>query len=283
MKAFNIIFFLCLFLLSCEKDDKDYIYDVNIENLQAEAFPGAINLSWKVPEDSSFLYMKVSYYDYGTEEEKVKVCSEYTNSLYIDGLLNKYGKYKFSFTPYDIRNVPGKTFYLEKECEKKAPWYVAIGEELIPLSADQLSTAAQEVSEGPIENLVDDDPETFFQSMWTHPEWIPAGPHYIIFDLRKEVSAFTFKYWNRLQKGGSLPKTVNLYGSNDGKKWDLIEVLTDLPSELGSVYTSGTYIPESPVSYIKYEVVATTGKSVFFSLAEVKFYEVIRELVDPEL
>ena len=38
--------------------------------------------------------------------------------------------------------------------------------ERIPLAAGQLATNAQEPSEGPLELLVDGNPDTFFQSFW---------------------------------------------------------------------------------------------------------------------
>lgn len=284
MKAFNIIFLLCILLVACEKDES--FYNGTIEKLEAEALPGAIRLTWTYPNDSSFVYAKMTYHDHGSDQEIVKLFSKYTDTLYIDGLLNKYGKYKFSFTPYDKNNVAGNTTYIEKECQKMPPWYVTVGEELITFTVDQLSTNAQEPSEGPIKNLIDDDLDSFFQSIWdkwSYPELIPSDAHYIAFDLKKEISAFRFQYWNR-KKGGVRPQSINLYGSSDGKEWKLITTLTGLPSAEGSTYTSDTFLLESPISHIKYEVTSSTDAgATFFSMAEIKIYEIIRDLVDPEL
>lgn len=47
--------------------------------------------------------------------------------------------------------------------------------------------------------------------------------------------------------------------------------------------TSELFLPEEPISHVKYEVVKGTDVyQPYFSLAEIEFYEVVRELVDPE-
>lgn len=257
-----------------------------VQGIRAEAFPGAIRLTWNPIESRDFLYAEVSYYDFGTQTTISKQCSRYTGTLYIDGLLNRYGKYRFTFTAYDVNGTPGQPVYIERQCEKAKSYYVVVAENLIPLAADQLATNAQEPSEGPLELLVDGNPDTFFQSFWdewTYPELKPTGYHHLTFDLRKEVSAFKFQYWNRKKANGSLPKAVNIYGSPDGETWVLLAQLDNLPGDLGSSYTSELFLPEEPISHVKYEVVKGTDVyQPYFSLAEIEFYEVVRELVDPE-
>lgn len=191
-----------------------------VQGIRAEAFPGAIRLTWNPIESRDFLYAEVSYYDFGTQTTISKQCSRYTGTLYIDGLLNRYGKYRFTFTAYDVNGTPGQPVYIERQCEKAESYYVVVAENPIPLAADQLATNAQEPSEGPLDLLVDGNPDTFFQSFWdewTYPELKPTGYHHLTFDLRKEVSAFKFQYWNRKKANGSLPKAVNIYGSPDGE------------------------------------------------------------------
>ncbi len=179
----------------------------------------------------------------------------------------------------------GQPIYIERQCMKAPSYYVQVAENKIQLTAEQLSTNAQEPSEGPVANLIDGNPETFFQSFWdewTFPELKPAGYHYLVFDLRQEVSAFIFKYWNR-KKGGSLPKAVNIYAGTNGSDWTLLKQLTGLPTDGGSTYESELFLTDNPVSQIKYEVVKGSDEyQPYFSLAEIEFYEVVRELVDPE-
>ncbi|MEG0992920.1 MAG: discoidin domain-containing protein [Bacteroidales bacterium] len=282
----KILFFLSLSILfgSCEKDD-DKISDVTLQGIKAEAFPGAIRLSWNAAETTDFLYAEVSYWDFAKQKTVTTLCSRYTDNLYIDGLLNKYGKYKFIFTAYDMNKTPGQPIFIERQCEKASSYYVITEENVIPLNTDQLGTNAQEPSEGPISNLIDGNLDTFFQSFWdewTYPSLKPSGYHYITFDLKKDINAFKFKYWNR-KNNGSRPKTVNLYGSQDGASWTRIEQLDNLPTEGGSTYSSDLFVLENPISHLKYEVIKGSDEyQAFFSLAEIEFYEVVRELIDPD-
>lgn len=256
-----------------------------VGGIRAEALPGAIRLSWEPSENRDFLYAEVSYYDFGTQTTVTKLCSRYTNMLYVDGLLNRYGKYRFTFTAYDMQERPGQPVYIEQQCLKAESYYVVVAENRIPLTVEQLGTNAQEPSEGPLENLVDGNPDTYFQSFWdeyTYPELKPSGYHYLTFDLRQEVSALKFQYWNR-KRGGSLPRTVNIYGGTDGTTWDLLVHLENLPGDPGSSYTSELMLPETPVSRVKFEVIQGTDTyQPYFALAEIEFYEVVRELIDPE-
>lgn len=275
---------LCGLCLSCREEDPS-MTALAVGGIRAEALPGAIRLSWEPVESRDFLYAEVSYYDFGTQTTVAKLCSRYTNTLYVDGLLNRYGKYRFTFTAYDMQERPGQPVYIEQQCLKAESYYVVVAENRIPLTAEQLYTNAQEPSEGPLENLVDGDPDTYFQSFWdeyTYPELKPSGYHYVAFDLRQEVSALKFQYWNR-KRGGSLPRTVNVYGGTDGTMWDLLAHLENLPGDPGSSYTSETILTETPVSRVKFEVVQGTDTyQPYFALAEIEFYEVVRELIDPE-
>lgn len=280
-----LVLSLCGACISCSGDDEPAMTALAVQGIRAEAFSGAIRLTWNPVESRNFLYAEVSYYDFGSQTTVTKLCSRYTGSLYVDGLLNKYGKYRFMFTAYDVNGVPGQPVYIEQQCEKAESYYVVVSENQIPLAADQLDTNAQEPSEGPLDQLVDKNPDTFFQSFWdeyTYPELKPSGYHYVTFDLRQEVTAFKFRYWNR-KKGGSLPKTVNIYGGEDGTTWELLAQLDNLPGDPGSSYTSELFLTDEPVSRVKYEVVKGTDTyQPYFSLAEIEFYEVVRELVDPE-
>ena len=256
-----------------------------VGGLRAEALSGAIRLSWTPVEERGFLYAEVSYYDFGTQTTVTELCSRYTNTLYIDGLLNRYGKYRFTFTAYDMQERPGQPVYIEQQCLKAESYYVVVAENPITLTVGQLGTNAQEPSEGPLAQLIDGDPDTYFQSFWdeyTYPELKPSGYHYVTFDLRQEVSALKFQYWNR-KRGGSLPQVVNIYGGQDGTTWKLLSHLENLPSDPGSSYTSETILSEEPVSRIKFEVVQGTDTyQPYFALAEIEFFEIVRALIDPE-
>ena len=156
----------------------------------------------------------------------------------------------------------------------------------LPLDKSQLGTNAQEPSEGPIENLVDDDLDTFFQSFWDEynfPELKPNGYHYITVDLKTNVKSIIIKYWNR-KKGGSRPQTINIYKGTEDGKWTLLTTLTNLPVDPGSSYTSDLLLSEDEFSRIKIEVVKGTDTyQPFFSIAELQVINVVRKLIDPEV
>lgn len=271
-------------MLSCEKEEAG-MNTFTVTNLRAESLPGAIELGWDVPADRNFLYVKVGWKDHATGEDKTVLCSRHTESLRVEGLLQKYGKYRFSFTAFGTDGSVGQPVVVERSCGRAPAYYVEIGENNIVLTSSMISTNAQEPSEGPVFNLVDGDPDTFFQSFWdewTYPELKPAGYHYLSFDFGKDVTAFRFKYWNR-KRGGSLPQTVNIYTGNDGDTWTFVSKIDNLPSDAGSTYESEVFLFDEPVSKMKFEVVKGTDiYQPFFSLAEISFSEVIRELVDPE-
>ena len=97
-----LLLFACSCGVSCGGDDEPAMTALAVQGIRAEAFPGAIRLTWNPVENSDFLYTEVSYYDFGTQTTVSKQCSRYTGTLYIDGLLNRYGKYRFTFTAYDV-------------------------------------------------------------------------------------------------------------------------------------------------------------------------------------
>ena len=103
-----LLLFACSCGVSCGGDDEPAMTALAVQGIRAEAFPGAIRLTWNPVENSDFLYTEVSYYDFGTQTTVSKQCSRYTGTLYIDGLLNRYGKYRFTFTAYDVNGTPGQ-------------------------------------------------------------------------------------------------------------------------------------------------------------------------------
>ena len=135
-----LLLFACSCGVSCGGDDEPAMTALAVQGIRAEAFPGAIRLTWNPVENSDFLYTEVSYYDFGTQTTVSKQCSRYTGTLYIDGLLNRYGKYRFTFTAYDVNGMPGQPVYIERQCEKAESYYVVVAENLIPLAAGQLAT-----------------------------------------------------------------------------------------------------------------------------------------------
>lgn len=284
LKSLAIALSVCGLLCACEESDDNHTA-LQVSGISAEALPGAIELRWQEVNDDNFLYSEMSYYDFGKQKTVTKKFSRYATSCRIDSLLNRYGDYTFVFTSYDVDGNQGQPVSISRQCQKATAYYVTKEENKIALTEAQLSTNAQEPSEGPIANLIDGDLNTYFQSFWdewSFPELKPAGYHNVAFDFRKDVTAIRFQYWNR-KKGGSLPQKVNLYGSTDGESWRLIQQLENLPSDPGSSFSSDLMLLDDPISHLKFEVIEGTDiYNLFFCIAEIEFYEVVRELVDPE-
>lgn len=141
----------------------------------------------------------------------------------------------------------------------------------IPLEVEMLSTNAQEPSEGPIANLIDSDPSTYFHSTWSMPI---SEPHYFQITMADPISECQFDYQNRNYTNGK-PKKVEIEVSLDGENWKSISVLDDgLPTGAGAIYNSPVLASPSPFKYFRFTVLETNGgvAPTFFNLAEFKLY-----------
>lgn len=79
---------------------------------------------------------------------------------------------------------------------------------LVPLTVSMLSTNAQEPTEGPISNLLDDDVNTFFHSAWSISV---SGYHYLQITLPNACSRVAIEYTNRNSSTPNTPATFNFY------------------------------------------------------------------------
>lgn len=143
----------------------------------------------------------------------------------------------------------------------------------------------------PLSALIDGDVATFFHSQWQTPV---ALPHYIVIDLGKEFSAFSFKSTNSNRANDRSWKTLNVYGSTgydpeaffdgvkfvDGNSVDiskggatLLASYTDLPGTVSTIYTSEIVQAKAPVRWVWFEVTETTDGIPYFALAELEIYK----------
>lgn len=207
-------------------DDESGITPGEVTGLTAESTPGCIALSWNTPEEANIRYIEVKYYDPLLKKDVMRTASVYANSIEIPDTRAKYGEYSFmvqSVSPTGDRSAVQKISMVSEPAE---PTYVSTQ---IALTAADLSTNAQEPSEGPIANLLDGNTSTFFHTAWS--VGIP-GPHWLQVNLKKEITeAYRFEYAPRNAK--DRPTDFDLMGSMDGKSWFLIKTslkkLTALP------------------------------------------------------
>lgn len=278
-----VVTLLMVGFVSCSDDDTKHVTPSDVIDLSADTQdkPGYIVLRWVTPDDNTIRYIKVSYYDYLLEQDVARLASIYADSVLIPDTRKKFGEYEFKVQSYSATGDAGNVQTI-KAISYPAPVQVVYGEsKQLVLTEDQLSTNAQEASEGPIANLIDGNTGSYFHSSWGVSV---AAPHWFQIDTKKEITYF--KYESTARNGNNIPDDVDIMGSNDGVNFDLIENLTkDKNGMLMSTtpYTS-PIIGESskPYRYIRYSVNHTNTGTVFFSMAEFKLYEVNASVVDPE-
>ena len=261
--------------------DKYFNVPVKGMNIDATDINGFATVK-TLPDDNTIRYIKVSYYDYLLEQDVVRLASVYADSVLIPDTRKKFGEYEFKVQSYSETGDAGNVQTI-KAVSEPAPVQVVFGEsKQIALTVDQLSTNAQEKSEGPIANLIDGNTASYFHTSWSGT--VPPAPHWFQIDTKKEITYF--KYESVARNGNNIPDDVDIMGSNDGVNFELIENLTKAKNGMlmsTSPYTSPVMGNNSkPYRYIRYSVNHTNTGSVFFSMSEFKLFEVDASVVDPE-
>lgn len=182
---------LSVFMFTAGCDDKLDAIDVigytgvpvAIETVTSESLPGQIQLRWEVPA-GDFSYLKIWYYDPLTKETVYKIVSKGTTELLIDETRARFGEYEFNFQTFNANDEGGEIKVVRALSGVAPASYTLVSRSQIKLVAEQLSTNAQEPSEGPIKNAVDGDKNTFFHTNWheaiPYPQWIQVNlkePH----------------------------------------------------------------------------------------------------------
>ena len=141
----------------------------------------------------------------------------------------------------------------------------------IQITEEMLSTNAQEPYEGPIANLIDNNPASFFHTAWSYAI---ADAHYFQVKLPTAISRVQFTYQNRINTNGK-PQDFKILVSDNGTNWtELTRIDTGLPTDPGSTYTSSVLNAAQPFSYFRFEVHRTNSGSAptFFNMAEFSMY-----------
>lgn len=272
----------CIALLgisSASCSDDEGITPLPVTNLHYDTTPGRIVLRWETPEDGNIRYVQVNYYDPLQKQEVMCTASAYADSLEIAETRQKYGEYRFTV----------KSVSTTEDCSEEqtltavsAPAEQTWTPVAMKLNGDMLSTNAQEPSEGPIANLVDDNTSTFFHTAWSVD--IP-GPHYLIMNLPETVDQWWQFHYAPRANGNNKPTDFDLEGSMDGNTWFLIKNFTKdadkLPTDSKTAFTSERMNAEGqPFKYLKFTVNETNSGSVYWTMSEFKVY--IVNLIDPE-
>ena len=141
-------------------------------------------------------------------------------------------------------------------------------------SEAQLSTNAQEETEGPIANLLDSDFRTYFHSTWSAENPSENGFHNLQIDLGEPLDAVALKYSKRtgtgFQKDGS-PSKIRVFATNtpDGE-WNEVGM-----QRLGYIHATDTVplgfkviVLDNSYRYIRLQVEQTIGNAYSHTYAE---------------
>lgn len=167
-------------------------------------------------------------------------------------------------------------------------------------SKDQIASNASDSEEGKdLGVLVDGDVTNLWHSSWhtgdspkeTDPEsgeeiW---SLHNLQLDLLKNVDAVTVKMASRNNQYQGMPKSIKVYGSNDGENWTLINDSVEISwylgaynkgnndGEAGSKSYNGWFTTKLGYSHIRFDVFHTQSDlgdaGMYFNLSEVRAYE----------
>lgn len=275
-----IITLLTFGLFSCDKEDKNVVYPSDISNIATFELPGQIGLTWDVPADSNYFHIKVSYFDHLLQKEEVRLASVHSDTLIIPDTRAKFGDYTFYLQPFTKGNTAGQVQSVIAKSGKAPQVKTLAGKDALKTIASQLSTNAQEPSEGPIAGLVDGKNDTYFHSAWSiDAEW----PHWIQVNLTESIDGLALNYVNRNNSNGK-PSVIDVMISEDGENWILLQTLKNLPSASASTYSSPSMIPveDIKIRYVRFVVKECSGGNEFFSMAELNIEKVLVTIIDPE-
>lgn len=161
--------------------------------------------------------------------------------------------------------------------------------EEVKIQPQQLSTNAPSNYGEDLDNLVDNNPNTFFHSTWgsgAH-EKLPLNEHpYIQVDLAEEMDRFILEYTTSHRHDNRFPHEILVQASEDGKRWTDITSLKDgLPqSGLGVNYVSPPIDLKRPYRHLRFELVKASYKN-YFVLSRLSVQKVVGEkpAVPPQL
>jgi F5/8 type C domain. len=210
-----------------------------------------------------------------------KIASKGTTEMLISNTRARYGAYKFYFQTFNSAKEGGDINMVEAT-SGAAPSVTTVAEKTkIALTETQLSTNAQEPTEGPIKNLIDGNSGTFFHTRWSSPQI--SLPQYVQINFNEAHENFLIYYMNRNNSGTSArPGSVELQISNDGQNWETVTTLSGLPTAVSSEYTSSYVAPGKKFTYFRFNVIATTGNTKYFNMAEFAIYDVKLNVFNPE-
>lgn len=291
------IFGLSLFA-ACSESEEGYPAPTPLvqESIKATPDNGKITLTWDIPTEANYYYIKVQY----TLPESGKLCtrlaSVHNDTIIIDNLLARFGNIEFTLQPFSKDGKGGEICKVTGKADNAPKTVVLNGQqEAIPLSLSQLAVNSLQEGDGSLAELVDGNKTTYYHGNWSTP---PPLPHYIVVDLKKEVYACSFFYATRNNSNKSNPKDMEIWGSNtfpgtmggqsdtgfDTKEANatLLATLSGLPDAQAAEYTSAPIKGTQSFRYVWFKVTAITNGKAFIALSELTVTNLKTSTYDPE-
>ena len=147
-----------------------------------------------------------------------------------------------------------------------------------PYSGNYIWCNEPEMSEGPIEALIDGSTSTFFHSAWNGTS---EPIHWLQIDLEDAIQNFSFSYHTRVFDGSSdFPDAIEVQGSNNGSTFETIAVFDkDLPQGSNRSWESGNIYAEKAYKHLRFVV---TAERIYFHMSEFALYESANTTVENE-
>lgn len=186
-------------------------------------------------------------------------------NIVVDKSRINYGTY---ILPLTIEQISKAEFKVDEE-RKTVLLAISFIPPSIALTADMLSTNAQEPSEGSLANLLDGHISTYFHSAWSVE--VP-DEHYVQVTLKGPIHDFVFSYTTRSSNGNAAPIELIVSVSNDGRTFKDMARFTNvkdkLPTEAASSWESPTIKSKEGCKYIRFTNVTNASGSKYFVWSE---------------
>jgi hypothetical protein len=167
-----------------------------------------------------------------------------------------------------IAGIDGMAFDYDKNV-----FPLTVKKEKYPLTIGMLYTNAQEPSEGPLANVLDNNVNTFFHTAWSVSV---TGNHYVQVTLPESFHSFVFEYTNRSSNGNAALAYFNVYAGPDADNLKKVRYFTvdndNLPTGGAGSYTSPelnlnnieAYDTTEPAKVIRFECIKNYTNGIFW-------------------
>ena len=95
---------------ACSDDDKGPApTNIDGQTLTYDKRPGGLVIRWTIPENPTYKYIRVTYQVPGESTQRMRLASVYSDSIFIDNLLARYGDIVYQLQPVSSGGAEGNT------------------------------------------------------------------------------------------------------------------------------------------------------------------------------